>query len=85
MWGVLRAEPQNFGNGLRSAFASSSGLTAEVVPDMPGAGGAVMCSAASIDQLLPTLDNLGFSPSMAFPWDSSLAADKAPSFALEMF
>ena len=70
-----------FNNGMRSAFAVSADLPAEEphrVMDLP------MCSAASMDQLLP---NMGLTPSMAFPWETSFSAGKASSFALpiEMF
>jgi hypothetical protein len=70
----------HFSNGMRSAFASHASLLAEGdavcqgrLQDMP------MCSAASMDQLLPSM---GLTPSMAFPWDTSFVSDKAPSFAL---
>ncbi|BDA42175.1 probable Ocs element-binding factor 1 at C-terminar half [Coccomyxa sp. Obi] len=71
----------SFSNGMRSAFASHASLPAEGeanncqgrLQDMP------MCSAASMDQLLPSM---GLTPSMAFPWDTTFASDKAPSFVL---
>ncbi|CAL8468138.1 g7677 [Coccomyxa elongata] len=71
---------QSFSNGMRSAFASHASLLADgdancqgQLQDMP------MCSAASMDQLLPSM---GLTPSMAFPWDTTFTSDKAPSFAL---
>lgn len=72
---------QSYSNGMRSAFAMSAELPAEEsnrLVDLP------MCSAASMDQLLP---NMGLTPSMAFPWETTFSTDKAPSFALpvEMF
>lgn len=74
---------QSYNNGMRSAFAVSAELPVEAgennrLVDLP------MCSAASIDQLLP---NMGLISSMAFPWETTFSPDKAPSYALpiEMF
>ncbi len=77
---VVTRAGQSFSNGMRSAFASHASLPADGeancqgrLQDMP------MCSAASMDQLLPSM---GLTPSMAFPWDTTFTSDKTPSFAL---